>query len=325
MNPSPWTPLHTKLHHCLRQKKILKHGEPLLIAVSGGQDSLCLLKLLLDLQPKWKWQLAIAHCDHRWSSDLGISDHVKQIADNWRLNFYLKVAQTPIAETEAAARTWRYQALTEIAQEEGFKCLLTAHTQSDRAETLLYNLMRGAGADGLGALDWQRNLREDLRLVRPLLNVSRRETEEFCREKQLPVWQDLANTNFKYARNRIRGELIPYLIQNFNLEVESHLAQTAEILREDVKYLQDCAENILKQAISPAEQGLNRLVLTQAPLALQRRVIRLFLSKKLNKSPNFQQIEAVTQLINAPSHTSTSTLPGGIIAQVEGNLIIFSQ
>ena len=316
-----WTPLHSKLHQTLRQKKLLIKGEPLLVAVSGGQDSLCLLKLLIDLQPRWEWSLAVAHCDHRWSSDQGIADHVQKIAQDWHLDFYLKCASTPIAETEAAARNWRYQALEEIATEEGFKCLLTAHTQSDRAETLLYNLVRGAGADGLGAIHWQRNLSEQLRLIRPLLNVSRSETQQFCQENHLSVWLDLANENRKYARNRIRGELIPYLAKNFNPAVETHLGQTAEILQEEVKYLQNCAEDILQRASCQEKNGLDLLVLRQVPLALQRRVIKLFLSKKLKRSPNFEQIEAVAQLINAPSRSRTGTLAGGIIAEVQGNLI----
>lgn len=319
-----WSDLHAKFHQTLRQKKILRQQEALLVAVSGGQDSLSLLKLLVDLQPKWQWHLAVAHCDHRWSSDEGIAAHVELIAREWQLPFYLKTAATPIAETEAAARAWRYQALAEIAQEQGFKCILTAHTNSDRAETLLYNLIRGAGADGLAALDWQRNLTETIRLVRPLLNITRSETFEFCQNHDLKVWEDVANHNLKYARSRLRGELIPYLAENFNAQVENHLGQTAEILREEVKYLLDCAEKIFEQASESQTPGLNRLVLRQVPLALQRRVIRLFWSKTINQAPTFQHIEAITELIFAPNRTQTATLPGGFRAEVKEDFIIFS-
>lgn len=324
MHGQGWSDLHAKFHQTLRQKKIFCPQEALLVAVSGGQDSLTLLKLLVDFQPKWQWPLAIAHCDHRWSSDKGIAAHVAQIAKEWQLPFYLKTAATPVVETEAAARVWRYQALEEIAQEQGFQCVLTAHTQSDRAETLLYNLIRGAGTDGLAALDWERNLSETIRLVRPLLNITRRETGEFCQNQQLKVWQDLANQNPKYVRNRIRSDLIPYLALNFNPEVENHLGQTAEILREEVKYLQNCAEKILEDASNSQTPGLNRLVLRQVPLALQRRVIRLFWSKTINQAPSFQHIEAITQLIFAPNRTQTSSLPGGFRAEVKEDLIIFS-
>ncbi len=89
-NPQPWTPLHARLHQTLRQRKLLKQKDRLLVAVSGGQDSLCLLKLLLDLQSKWFWEIAIAHCDHCWSSDAGIADAVERIATSWGIPFHLK-------------------------------------------------------------------------------------------------------------------------------------------------------------------------------------------------------------------------------------------
>ena len=291
----------------------------MLVAVSGGQDSLCLMKLLLDLQPKWDWQLAIAHCDHRWSADAGVAEHVEQIAGAWAVPFYLKAAS--VAETEAAAREWRYQALVEIAQENGFATVVTAHTKSDRAETLLYNLIRGAGADGLQALSWQRTLTPEITLVRPLLTVSRSETEQFCQQFNLPVWEDVTNQNLKYARNRIRADLLPYLQTHFNAQVETALAQTAELLRADVEYLEAAAES-LRQVQSSDAKRLNCVRLRSVPLALQRRVLRQFFKSALQKAPNFEEVEALVQLIWAPNRTRTASLPGDIIAEVQGEWIV---
>ncbi len=316
-----WTFLHTRLHQTLRQRSLLPKGEKILIAVSGGQDSLCLGKLLLDLRSKWDWQLAIAHCDHQWSTDAGIAERVKEVADTWQLPFYLKIADI-LKETEAAARKWRYQALVEIAREKEFSYIVTGHTKSDRAETLLYNLVRGAGADGLAALSWQRSLSPKISLVRPILNVYRRETLEFCHQFDLPIWFDVVNQNNKYARNRIRGDLIPYLQANFNPQVENSLDQTAELLRADLEYLEANAEQLL--ATVQVERKLNRRGLGTAPLAIQRRAIRRFLPSVISKQPNFEQIEAVVNLIDAPNKSRTSTLPGGAIAEVAGEWIVFS-
>src|SRR6476646_10476513 len=114
--PAAWTPLHAKVHQTLRSRQLLPRQQRLLIAVSGGQDSLCLARLLLDLQPKWDWQIAIAHCDHRWRADSEANAaHVRQLAQTWQVEFYQCTA-TETLPSEAAARTWRYQALTEIAQ-----------------------------------------------------------------------------------------------------------------------------------------------------------------------------------------------------------------
>lgn len=319
-----WTKIHAKVHKILRKRFLLPKQEKVLIAVSGGQDSVCLGQLLLDLRSKWDWQLAIAHCDHRWSTDRGIPERAKELADHWRLPFYLKTVDV-IQETEAAARQWRYQALREIAQQEGFKYIVTGHTKSDRAETFLYNLVRGAGADGLGALTWQRPLTSEITLVRPILDLYRQETLRFCQQFDLPVWFDVVNENNKYARNRIRGDLIPYLQKNFNPQVEKSLAQTAELLKADVEYLELLAFELLQKnsQTDKLEHKLNRLGLGNSPIALRRRAIRQFLPSVMSKRPNFEQIEAVMQLVDAPNKSRTSTLPGGAIAEVAGEWIVF--
>jgi tRNA(Ile)-lysidine synthase len=326
-----WTPIHAQLHQTLRQRQLLQQHQQLLVAVSGGQDSLCLTKLLLDLQPKWGWKIAIAHCDHRWPADVGIAAHVQQIAQSWALPFYLQTAPE-VKKSEAAARQWRYQALIEIAQAHGYQDVVTGHTKSDRAETVLYNLIRGAGADGFSALTWQRPLATGLQLVRPLLEVTRAQTFQFCQQQHLPIWEDAYNQDLKYARTRIRKELLPYLQTHFNPQVETALAQTAELLRADVEYLEDAAHQLRQQAIASLvgeEQEtncpplrLNRLVLQQAPLALQRRVIRQFLKDVQQAAPSFEQIEEMTALITAPNRSRTSSFPRGATAVVEGNWIV---
>ncbi|HEY9802828.1 MAG TPA: tRNA lysidine(34) synthetase TilS, partial [Leptolyngbyaceae cyanobacterium] len=244
-----WTNLHAKIHRTIRSRRLFERGQRLLVAVSGGQDSLCLIKLLLDLQPKWGWELGIAHCDHRWRDDSQANaHHVKNLAENWGVSFYLETANKPV-NSEATAREWRYQALSAIAQAHNYQYIVTGHTASDRAETLLYNLMRGTGADGLQALTWQRSLTGNIWLVRPLLEITRQQTEQFCQEFQLPIWEDSTNQDLKYARNRIRQELIPYLQTNFNPQAELAIAQTAELLQAEVEYLEQLAQQLKEEAM----------------------------------------------------------------------------
>ncbi|MEH2101846.1 tRNA lysidine(34) synthetase TilS [Nostoc sp.] len=333
-----WTPLHAKIHRTIRSRHLFERNQRLLIAVSGGQDSLCLIKLLLDLQSKWGWHLGIAHCDHRWRSDSEANAyHVKNLAKTWGISFYLETANKPI-NSEATARDWRYQALSAIAQANNFQYIVTGHTASDRAETLLYNLIRGTGADGLQALTWQRPLTTGIMLARPLLEVTRSQTEQFCQEFKLPIWEDSTNQDLQYARNRIRQELIPYLRDNFNPQVESALAQTAELLQAEVEYLEKAAQELRDEALgmddeklpvspllptphSPLPLRLNRRVLQKAPLALQRRVMRQVLQQILTDAPSFEHIEKLTALIIAPNRSQTDPFPGGAIAQVEGDWI----
>ncbi len=332
-----WTPLHAKIHRTIRSRHLFERNQRLLIAVSGGQDSLCLIKLLLDLQSKWGWHLSIAHCDHRWRSDSEANaNHVENLAKTWGISFYLETANKPI-NSEAAARDWRYQVLSAIAQANNYQYIVTGHTASDRAETLLYNLIRGTGADGLQALTWQRPLTTGIVLVRPLLEITRIQTEQFCQEFKLPIWEDSTNQDLQYARNRIRQELIPYLRDNFNPQVESALAQTAELLQAEVEYLEKAAQELRDRALGIGHGAwgryeedsltpllplrLNRRILQKAPLALQRRVMRQVLQQILTDAPSFEHIEKLTALIIAPNRSQTDPFPGGAIAQVEGDWI----
>ncbi|MBD2626572.1 tRNA lysidine(34) synthetase TilS [Trichormus variabilis] len=345
-----WTPIHAQIHRTIRARRLFEHNQRLLVAVSGGQDSLCLIKLLLDLQPKWQWDLGIAHCDHCWREDSQANaHHVENLAKSWETPFYLETANEPI-NTEATARNWRYQALTKIAQFHNYQYIITGHTASDRAETLLYNLIRGTGADGLQALTWQRPLSDNIRLVRPLLEITRSQTEQFCQEFNLPIWEDSTNQDFKYARNRIRQELLPYLQTNFNPKVELNLAQTAELLQAEVEYLEQAAQKLRQEAILtpyPAPLSaygeelevkslnngeeerlnirLNRQILKTAPLAIQRRVMRQVLQEILPDAPNFEHIEKLTALITAPNRSQTDPFPGGVIAIVQGDYICIQQ
>ncbi|MFB2933944.1 tRNA lysidine(34) synthetase TilS [Aerosakkonemataceae cyanobacterium BLCC-F154] len=326
LSSQPWTPLHAQIHRTLRKRQLLPKNQNILIAVSGGQDSLSLAKLLLDLQSKWRWKLAICHCNHRWRSDSEANaNHVEKLAQKWQLPFYLSVTNQEL-KSEAAAREWRYQALIEVAQTDNYGYIVTGHTASDRAETLLYNLTRGSGADGLQSLTWRRNLTEKIQLIRPLLEITRLETAQFCSDFQLPIWTDSTNEELKYKRNRIRLELIPYLKQNFNPQVEKALAQTAELLQAEVEFLENTAQEIKQKAsLNASITQINRLILRSTPLAIQRRVMRQFLQENLGFAPSFEQIEKITALITAPNRSCTDPFPGGAIAQVENDWICWKK
>ncbi len=312
--------LHHRLHRMLRQRQLLPAQQRLLVAVSGGQDSLCLWQLLADLQDKWDWELAIAHCDHGWELDVGLADHVAQFAQVAGAQFHLQIADPSLSlqPTEANARTWRYAALTEIAQVHNYGYVVTGHTQSDRAETFLHNLIRGSGADGLQALTWERPLASGIQLIRPLLDISRQETGAFCQEHDLPVWDDPYNQDLSYTRSRIRHQLLPLLANSFNPQVEVALAQTAEILRAEVAYLETLAGQILDQAKTEINHlsCLQCSILQQTPLALQRQVLRQFVLSCQLSPANFKQIEELVSLITAPNGSQTATFPGGYSFQV---------
>lgn len=316
-----WTPLHVQVNRVLQRRGLLPSGQAVLVAVSGGQDSLCLIQLLLDLQPRWHWQLAIAHCNHRWRPDAEANAaYIQQLAQQWQIPYYQETAMQGLP-SEAAAREWRYQQLGLIAQSSGYSVLVTGHTASDRAETLLFNLVRGSGADGLQALTWQRSLLAGVSLVRPLLEVTRQETAAFCGDRHLQIWEDSTNSDLHYARNRMRQEVLPYLRAHFNPQVDRTLAQTAELLQADVACLEAMAAQIHQEMQHPEQPCLNRVRLRQQPLALQRRVIRHFLRQRLSGNADFFHINKVVELLQAPNRSQSDPLPDGQIVVVQGDWI----
>ncbi|MFM7889056.1 MAG: tRNA lysidine(34) synthetase TilS, partial [Pseudanabaena sp.] len=305
--------LRTELNAVMRSHLDLREAK-LLVAVSGGQDSLCLAKILLMQQAKYNWRLTIAHCDHQWRIDSRANaSHVEKIAREWGIPFCARVAENP-PKSEASAREWRYAKLVEMAQINQCHYVVTGHTRSDRAETLLYNLMRGSGADGLAALTWQRSLTHGINLVRPLLNVSRQETAEFCRENLIPIWEDSTNQNLDYRRNRLRLETIPYLKQHFNPQLEIAITQTAEILDSEVSYLESQASQFFEDGVSVIwddhQPCLQRQVLLSQPLALQRRIVKQFLSRKLIHQVNFEDVERFLKLLDAPNRSQSEPFRG---------------
>ncbi len=229
----PWSRDHLRLHrHLLRRPTLLPRGASLLLAVSGGQDSMALAALLQDLQPLHEWQLRLWHGDHGWRAEA--SRQAEELTA-WARSRDLPLerqshgpAEGEGLRSEEAARRWRYACLERAALHHGCDRIVTGHTASDRAETVLLNLARGCHRRGLSSLRAIRPLRASgpgergggasgpgdcggLRLVRPLLIFSRSDTARFCRESQLPVWLDSSNEDLRFHRNRLRAEVLPVL------------------------------------------------------------------------------------------------------------------
>lgn len=255
-----WSNLHAKVHRVLLKRKLLPSNTGVLIAVSGGQDSVCLAHLLKDLQLKWRWRLGVAHCDHKWRSDSGANaEFVRALAGTWGLPYMEVVAsQGADISSEGNARKWRYKELLGLAKAGDFANVVTGHTASDVAETLLFNLSRGAGAEGLSALSWRRPLDVDgsgVQLVRPLLEVTRAETAAACASAGLEPYPDSTNQDVRYSRNRIRLEVLPLLHSHINSAAELHVARTAELLRAESELLDQLAVAALERCYCPPPQA----------------------------------------------------------------------
>jgi tRNA(Ile)-lysidine synthase len=261
-----WSRDHLRLHRWLRREPdLLPSGAPLLLAVSGGQDSMVLTALLLGLRPHHGWRLHVWHGDHGWRPE-----SAAQAADlaAWAAAQGLAVrterAAAPPAG-EAEARAWRYRALAQEAQRLGCAHVLTGHTANDRAETVLLNLARGSHRRGLTTPRSRRALHGTAgapQLVRPLLRFSRDDTTRLCRTLALPVWADASNDDPRFARNRVRAEVLPVL-ETLHPGAAQRISALAERWGRELEREEEL------QAL--ALQGLNRAAPAPARAALARR------------------------------------------------------
>lgn len=271
--------------------------------------------------PSWP-SLALAYCDHRWPHDVGIREHVFEYAQQVSLPLYVfDAGDTPPGDSESAAREWRYAALSSVAVEHGFEAVLTGHTRTDLAETVLFNLAHGAGSDGLSAMGWERWLCDGVRLVRPMLNISREETGKFCEEVGLDVWRDVYNEDRKYARNRVRKSVMPELKNALHGRVEEGLARSAELLSDESEYLESLAKAVFERVVDGGRDGLriDREALGRENVAVQRRVVRRVLKDCLgvkHRRGIFKQVEAVRGLVGDDVGAAAASLVRGSQARV---------
>lgn len=238
-------------------------NETFIVAVSGGADSVGLMLAIHELRTRKKLEnrFVIAHFNHNLRGDEGEKDaeFVRGLTTKLNFEFVYKI-QNPNSKIEGQkgnleqnARIARYEFLTETAQNLHAGYVLTAHTLNDQAETLLMNLIRGSGLEGLGGMKTRRSLesrvesreseneianpKSKIQLVRPLLNWAKREdTENFCRLNEIEFRHDAMNDDLKFNRVRIRKILLP-MLKDFNPKIIETLAQTAEILRQSAEQL----------------------------------------------------------------------------------------
>ena len=295
-----WGRDHLRLHrHLRRQPELLPPGASLLLAVSGGQDSMALLALLLGLRRLHGWRLQLWHGDHRWRPEA--AQQANQLAGWCRelgLDLTIDARDQPgpasTANTEAQARAWRYERLEAQALALGCSHVVCGHTASDRAETLLLHLARGSHRRGLASLRPQRALGSSgLQLSRPLLIFDRSDTGRLCQQLQLPVWLDPSNSDLRYSRNRLRQTVVPEL-EALHPGAARRLSATAERLARDHEAQLDWLRVAL-QWLAAEPDGLDRVRLTGLQGVNQAAVLELWLSSQCSSSITASQLEALLE------------------------------
>ena len=257
----------------------------LVVAVSGGADSVALLRGLNDQLPDAN--LIVAHLNHslRGAESDADEQFVRQLHGellknaSWRPSLHCErrdvaaIAQAEGGNLEAVARRERYRWLAEVASTANVHYVATGHTADDQAETVLFRLLRGSGLQGLRGIAARRVLEPGVELLRPLLSVTRREVLEYLRELGQPFREDRSNTDVRFARNRIRHELLPALEAQYNPDLRSALVHLAEQAGQMFADVEAQALSALRDAELP--RAGNLLILNRAQLAtLSRNLLR---------------------------------------------------
>ena len=305
-----WSPDHLRLHRSLRRRPtLLPAGATLLLAISGGQDSMALLALLQDLQRLYDWTLQLWHGDHGLRPD-----SARQAAE---LAAWVRAQALPLTldtwvdprPDEAAARHWRYARLVERATALGASHVLTGHTASDRAETLLLLLARGSHRRGLASLQRSRPLAANLQLVRPLLVFSRDDTGRLCRQLDLPVWLDASNDSSDYSRNRIRREVLPVL-EALHPGADRRLCALSERLAEEEQAIAELAELALPSL--QCGDGLKRRMLLALAPANRRRLLHRWLEQGGVRDLGAEALETLLAHLEPQRGPGQRQLAGGL-------------
>ncbi len=287
-----WTSWHHLLHkEFLINKQLIPNGANLLLAVSGGQDSMALLNLIYDMKTQHNWYVHVWHGDHQWhEKSEKYALELKRYCNQKNISFLFDRADKKTISSEGKARDWRYQKLRERANQLLSEnpnniavYLMTGHTSTDNAETFLLNLARGSNYAGLSFINKKRLLEQNIFLIRPLLIFSREDTKAICDLMNIPIWEDPSNYDLKIKRNLVRKKIIPTfetLYPNYSKRVNS-FAEKMSKFNEEQKDLAQLAYQSCKDT-----NGLNRQILNSLCIEARCTILNILLKKNCSKQLN---------------------------------------
>ena len=214
-----------KVKDTINKYDLIKENDKIVVGVSGGPDSICLLHILNEL----KFNICVAHINHGLRENAAIDEkYVMNFCDKYNIPCFVKnVKLNEILNgmtTEEAGRKVRYDFFYEVMQKEGCTKIATAHNSNDNAETVIMNIIRGTGMSGLKGIEAKRE-----NIIRPLIDCTRNEIENYCKVNKLNPRHDESNDETIYTRNKVRLDLIPYIEKNINSNIINNINRMSEI------------------------------------------------------------------------------------------------
>ncbi len=316
-------------------KRLLVAGQGILLAVSGGRDSMALLhgvarlRGILDIP-----HIVVGHLDHGLRGKAGSRDAelVRSACQSLDVGFVAsecgagQLERASCGSLEEAARTARYDFLKATAEQYGTPQIATAHHAADQAETILHNIIRGTGLRGLRGIPDRRRLSDTTELIRPMLTIRFCEISDYVQLHDIVVASDESNADRSFTRNRIRHELIPLLQNDFNVRITDSLIRLAEQSQELLQGLDTLAESLLTAALLEQTSDLCRLDVTKLyahsePILRHTLTVLWIRQGWSRRDMNSEHLLRLTSMLSQ-SVPPAFDLPGGVRAELRANLLV---
>ena len=286
--------MEEKVLKTIKKYELIKSGDNIVLGISGGPDSICMLYILNSLKKDLNFNIYVAHINHMLRENAKLDEeYVKNTCEKLNIPVYIKhikikeIAEKEKRGIEETGRKVRYEFFEEILRKTNSNKIATAHNLNDSIETIILNIIRGTGISGLAGIE---PIREN-KFIRPLIECERKEIEEYCNLDKLEPRIDESNYENKYNRNKIRNICIPYLQKELNSNVIKNISRLSEIANEEQKYIEKNVEKSFNKIC--IENTENKIILdikmfVKEELVIKRRLILYTINKLIGTTINIE-------------------------------------
>ena len=276
-----------KVENLINSKMLISEGDHIIVGVSGGPDSICLLHVLLQIQKqKNNFKITVAHINHLIRQNAILDEkYVDSFCNKNNIPIFIKradveeIARKRKIGTEEAGRAVRYEFFEEVRKKVKANKIATAHNANDNAETMILNIIRGCGIDGLNGIEANNGI-----IIRPLINIRRDEIEKYCKLNKLNPREDESNLETIYQRNKVRNIMIPYVKKEFNNNIVETLNRLSKLAQEETNYIEEITIKQYLNIVKSEENGKIELCLNafnNLETVIKKRLIRYTIEKTI--------------------------------------------
>lgn len=279
----------------IKKYNLIEKNDRLVVAVSGGPDSISLLHILLTIREEYNLELNVAHVNHMIRKNAILDEeYVKEFCDNNNINVFIKrvdvleFAKKEKIGTEEAGRKVRYEFFDEVQKQTNSNKIAIAHNKNDNAETVILNFMRGSGNSGLVGIEPKNG-----KYIRPLVKSLRKDIEEYCEKNTLNPRIDESNAENVYNRNKVRNVILPYIEKEFNPNIINTIDRLSDIVKENEEYMEQVAEEEYKKIVIEQNEKyieINRNEFKKIELAIRKRIIFYAIKKLFGTTKGIEKI-----------------------------------